>query len=310
MNTRVIRFETGNPLHALIVDVSPDRQRLLVGQQGDAQTQLALGLWSLPSGKLEAELIRAQTVMPNAGRFSPDGRSLAFTDENQDLTLYDLASRTFDRQSFPLRFTKWLSFAGNRNRLVAGGTRTQVFDVALARVVFTLPVDALAEHASIEPPGCALSPDGERLAASGVEPGRIVVYDLTSGDIVRRIEGAMDDARSMTFDPTGKFLAATARLGGAGLWNVETGAALLPELINMAADYYWRVAFHPDGKHIGFGLWSGFVEVIAVADGSYAVVQPEEPAHHGRVNDIVFSRDGARMFTVGDDGAVLIWELT
>jgi WD40 repeat protein len=308
MKDQAAPFETGNSLHVLTLDVSPDGQRLVVGQQGDDVTELALGVWRLDSRQLETPLVQARYVMPTTARFSPDSRLIAFSDQNQDLVVHDLTTNRSDSESFRLPYTKWLSFAWNRNRLIAGGTRTQVWDADLGATIFTLPVDALSEGGAIEPPCCALSPDGERVAASGVEAGRIIIYDLAGGEIVSRIEGTMDSARSMAFDPSGRFLAAAAEFGGGGLWDAETGEALLPELINMRADYYWCVRFHPDGDHVGFGLWTGFVEVIRIADGEFAVTQ-DAPIHHGRVNDLAFTRDGRRMVTGADDGIVLVWEL-
>ena len=246
--------------------------------------------------------------MPLAARFSPSGRLLAYSDADQNLILYDLEAGTEDREVFPLAFTKWMSFAWNRDRLIAGGIRTQVWDARRAAVIWTLPIDPLPAHAGIAPPRCAISPDGGLVAASGVEQDRIVIYDVASGDIVGRVEHTMNDARDMAFDPSGRYLAAIARNLGVGLWDLKSGDTLLPDLLNMRAKYYWCVRFHPDGKHVGFGLWSGFVEVIGLKDGDYMVNQ-EEPVHRGRVRDLAFTRDGKQMVTGGDDGVVHIWDI-
>jgi hypothetical protein len=84
--------------------------------------------------------------------------------------------------------------------------------------------------------------------------------------------------------------------------------AVLPNLLNMRADYYWCVWFHPDGKHVAFGLWSGFVLVMRLKDGGY-VVRQNTPVHQGRVWDLAFTRDGRRMVTGDDDGVILIWDI-
>jgi WD40 repeat protein len=309
VNDSFSTFTTPNPLVVVALDVSPDGKTLVVGQQGDGESKLALSLWSLDDRRLVATLIREEGVIPLAARFSPSGRLLAYSDADQNTVLYDLLSGAADRDAFPLPFTKWMSFAWNRDRLIAGGTRTQVWDAKLGAVMWTLPVDPLPAKRDITPPCCALSADGERVAAAGVEQGRIVIYDVESGEIVGRLEPTMDDARSIAFDPSGRFLAAVARFGGVGLWDLQSGEAIFPDLLNMRADYYWCVQFHPDGKHVGFGLWSGFVNVIRLKDGDYSVKQQDAPAHQGRVWDLAFTRDGRRMFSGGDDGVILIWDL-
>jgi WD40 repeat protein len=308
MNNNFDKFTTPNPSVVITLDVSPDGKTLVVGQQGDAKSKLALSLWSLEDRRLVATLIREDGVIPPAARFSPSGRLLAYSDADQNMVLHDLQSAAEDRVAFPLPFVKWMSFAWNRDRLIAGGTRTQVWDAELGTVIWTLPVDPLPANGGITPPCCALSPDGQRVAASGVEQGRIVLYDVGSGKIVGRLQQTMDEARSMAFDTSGRFLSAVATTGGVGLWDLQSGEAMLPALLNMRANYYWCVRFHPDAEHVGFGLWSGFVEVIQLQDGGYAVNQ-DTPVHHGRVWDLAFTRDGKRMITGGDDGVILIWDI-
>jgi WD40 repeat protein len=304
------RFETGNPLAVADLDVDASGRSLVIAQQSDETTPLSLGLWKLDaeaSPVLEMAIVREANTYPLAARFSPDRRLLAYSDAKQQLVIADLGTGQGDRETFPLRFTKWLSFARDSERLLAGGVRTQVWDATHRAVIFTLPVATLPDDPAIVPPHCALSADGRLVAAPGIEPRRIVIFDADGGQVVHRLEQAMDDARAMMFDPTGEYLAAVSRNGGARIWRVATGEVLLPDQLSLDADYFWSVAFHPAGRHIALGLWSGFVHAIRIADGEYAEIQ-DEPAHQGRVNNLVFQRDGARMFSGGDDG-VLVWSL-
>ncbi len=308
MNNSFTRLDLQNPLLVATLDVSPDGKTLVVGQQGDARTMMALSLWSLDDRRPLATLIHAHGGIPLAARFSPSGNLLAYSDTEQNMVVYDRRSAAADRDAFPLTFVKWMSFARDTDRLLAGGVRTQVWDAARGAAVWTLPIDPLPAQRDIVPPACALSADGTKVAAPGVEPGRILIYSVDTGEIVQRLEGTMDDARSIAFDPSGKLLSAVARSGGVRLWSLESGDALLPEILHMRLDHYWCVQFHPDGEHLGFGLWSGFAKIIRLKDGR-TVLRRDAPAHKGRVMDLAFSRDGKRMFTGGDDGAALIWDL-
>jgi WD40 repeat protein len=290
------------------VDFSPDAKTLVIGQRGDPRSRLALALWSLDDRLELVALIRQEGAASKVARFSPSGKLLAYSDPDRNLVVHHLQAGTGSRDAFPLSFTTWLSFAWNRDRLIAGGTRTQVWDAGEGRVVWTLPVEELPSKRSIKPPACALSPEGDRVAASGVERGRIIVYDIATGNVVGAVEGPMDAARSLAIDPSGRYLAAVAENGGAGLWDLQSGELVLPELLNMRIPYYWCVRFHPDGEHVGFGLWSGLVNLIRIRDGHYALRQ-DAPVHKGIVQDIAFTRDGKKMCSGGDEGAVLIWEI-
>jgi WD40 repeat protein len=306
MNNNFTTFSTPNTEVVLTLDVSPDGKAIAIGQQADYKSKMALSLWSLDNHHLIETLTEQQACL--AARFSPSGRLIAYSDADQNMVIHNLQSGAESRETFRLPFTKWISFAWNRDRVISGGIRTQVWDAERDTVIWTLPVRPLPAQRTITPPCCALSPDGVLVAASGVEVGRIVMYDVESGEIVGKVEKTMDEARSMAFDPSGQLVAAVAVTGGVGVWDIESGEAMLPDLLNMRADYYWCVRFHPDGKHIAFGLWSGFVEVIRINDGEYAINQ-DAPVHYGRVRDLAITRDGKRMFTAGDDGAILIWKL-
>jgi WD40 repeat protein len=308
MNARFRRFYLPNPLLIATLDVSPDGQTLVVGQQSDERSKLALGLWSIDDGRLVVPLITQEWASCLAARFSPSGRWLAYSDATENMALCDLMSGGTDREAFSLAFTKWIAFARDKDRLLAGGVRTQVWDADSRAIVWTLPIDPLPARSDIAPPHCALSSHGTIVAAAGVEPGRILLYDIEKNGVVGKLEHTMDDTQSMAFDPSGRFLAAVARSGGSGLWDLQSGEAVLPRLFNMQNDFYCCVQFHPDGEHVGFGLWSGFAKITRLKDGR-TVVRGDTPPHTGRVLDIAFSRDGKRMFTGSDDGTLLVWEL-
>jgi WD40 repeat protein len=308
MKYKINRFPVPNSRAVTTLDWSPDADELVIGQQATTDSVVALGIWSITHGSLTRELISGVAAVPLAARFSPLGRLLAYADENQDLVMYDLSTARGDRSAFPMRFAKWLSFAGADGRLIAGGTTTSVWDPHIMAVVWTLPVSPLPAEAVIEPPCCALSPAGDHVAASGVDSDSVIIYDIEKGGVSSRIDGTIDSARSIAFDPSGTFLAAVSQTGGAGLWNLVTGIALLTDRLNQSADYYWCVRFHPDGNHVAFGLLSGFVEIFNFHDASVCLNQ-EAPVHNGRVWDLAFAPDGKRMVSGGEDGMVLIWEL-
>ena len=166
MSDSFTTFTTQNPEVVYTLDVSNDGNSLVVGQQADDASRVVLSLWSLADRQLTKTLMQEEACL--AARFSPSGQWLAYSDQDQNMVLHDLRSGVANREAFPLPFTKWISFARNRDRMIAGCVRTQVWDAERDAVIWTLPVEPLPVQANISPSCCALSADGVLVSAPGV----------------------------------------------------------------------------------------------------------------------------------------------
>jgi len=308
MRNSFFPFPTGNNNVVSTIDVNTAGTMLVIGQQANCETEVALGIWSVVDQRLTSALIKGPAPAPNSARFSPCGGYLAFADENQDFAIADLCSGRTARAALQLRQTRYMSFSKDGRRLIVGGATTQVWDMERNAVIWTLSDHPSPQNSNIGLSRCALSADGALVVASGFEREKFTNFNVDTGAVVGRVRGTMDSARSLALDPSGRFVAGVAQNGGVGLWDVALQRPLWQQRLNLEANYYWCTNFHPAGRHVGFGLWSGFLEVIDIETGWYALDQ-DTPPHKGRVWDIAFSVDGSRMFSGGDDGVVLVWEL-
>jgi len=306
---RFEKFPTVNQRVISTLDVSPDGKTLVIGQQGELSQQraLALALWSAGEKRILRPLVRSDGAIIQTARFSPSGKWLAYqsAQQEQEMVICDLDARVNYKDTFPLKFVKWMCFAWNCDRLLAGGIQTQVWDAESWEVIWTLKTEPMPLSRGIRPAPCALCPDGQTVAASGVDAKSIVFYNVADGGEVNRLAGISDRVHAMAFDPKGRFLAALFSQAGAAVWDLENGVRILSDVLDTSV-VYRSVRFHPDGQHVALGLWSGFVEVINFRDGRYLL---KERGHHGSVGDLAFFSDGKRMVTGGDDGAVLVWNL-
>jgi WD40 repeat protein len=189
-----------------------------------------------------------------------------------------------------------------------------------------------------------VSPDGTTLIA-GDWDGNIHVWDARTGHLLpdRGLPGRGYPAMDVTFDPTGRLIATTAREGvrlidivtgservldhpnatrvdfdssGSRLVSVADGGTVLVwtttgTLVKELVGHTSRLghaSFSPDGALVAVGSATGLVEVWDVATGATLALT----RHHGdSVNDIVFvPGDRHRLVTASDDRTVVAWDCT
>ena len=94
-----------------------------------------------------------------------------------------------------------------------------------------------------------VSPDGVHLAS--VEDFTVLLWDIATGDELRRFEGHIDQVNSVAFSPDGTMLASGSEDGTIRVWNVATGLEI-QQLSNTGVAVN-SVAFSSDGKRLASG---------------------------------------------------------
>jgi WD40 repeat protein/DNA-binding SARP family transcriptional activator len=256
-------------------------------------------------------LARPQTIV-----LSPDGRTLAESDNQGEVTLYDTATQQVRRVLPHLGSGPTVAYTPDGTRFAAlGGTNTPEIDVLDARTYRRLRVLHLdARWLHVPTGGTApllVTPDGRTL---------LYAYDLMRPD---GSDGAAFLDRWNL--PTGKLLS-TTRLGidGANSANlVEDGRELAVggtqavAILNLRTMRRVRTvrlrstssiraeAASPDGRTIAFGTEAGLVSFVDVATGR---VTPGIGGHTASVQDLRFSPDGQSVVSISNDGAVIVWD--
>jgi WD40 repeat protein len=212
---------------------------------GDAKGVVTV--WSLPDGKpvVEHRCSAAVTSLT----FRPDLLQLAAGDDVGALWLCD----TKTPHSIFIPGTSQgvfaLAYSSDGTLLVSGGRHSgKVWDSATGRQLL------LGFHAPDGTTALAFSPDAERVAATSVRsfnPGYTVVSRLENGRGMRTLLGLRSQVARVCFAPDGSRLAAYARPGEVGVWDVETGRLLArlvgPDALSTEnADF----CFSPDGRQL------------------------------------------------------------
>lgn len=147
----------------------------------------------------------------------------------------------------------------------------------------------------------AISQDGS-LALSGDTDGTVLVWDLRTERVLRRLEATEELVSSVSVSPDGKLGASADTSGNIAVWELMTGRQL--ESWKYTHDSTTWVQFAPDGKRLVSADYGGQVALWELGRGD-AVWSRYSPA--GEPVSVDVSRDGDRLVFATWQGAVIQW---
>jgi WD40 repeat protein/ABC-type sugar transport system substrate-binding protein len=297
------------PLQALAL--SPDQTSLLVG--GDDGR---LSLWEAASGALLRNFA-ASTANINALAFSPDGSQAATAGQDGSLRLWNAATgeelQNLSQQNVPLRA---LAYSPDGALIAAGGGNIQISadrpadnsirfwntatgEAGLVLEGHTAPVRALA-----------FSPDGTRLLSAS-DDRSLILWDVATGAPVLTLTGHSEAVLSLDFSADGTRALSGSADSSVILWDLGTGQ-ILERLFGHTTSVQ-AVAFYPADERYAF---SSSGEVDAAQSASLLMWDLEQgesiraySGHSRMAQAISFSADGQKMYTAGQDGALIAWQI-
>ena len=150
--------------------------------------------------------------------FSYDGRTLAATDENGSITIWDVASGRIERALMGLNEITVLTFSPNGERLATAAADNTI---SLWNVRTGLLQGKFQKHDAIIN-ALAFSPDGQFLASGG-DDRKIVLWEVATGKSKRTFKGHEQTVASLAFSPDGQLLASGSGNASVVLWEVGSG---------------------------------------------------------------------------------------
>jgi WD40 repeat protein len=201
--------------------------------------------------------------------FSPDSQRLAcvFGDNSHRIALYDLnTGQTHMILSGHKALVRTLAFSPDGHRLASGSfdTTVKVWDVS--------PEQELRMQAGLPPSvqtssgfdgrvrAVAFSPDGERLAAGGMDR-RVRIWDTNTWKELLILRDPTSAIVGMAFSLDGRRLATGGDDSTIKLWDLATGQ--IQRILHGHTNWVTAVAFSPDGKYLASSSMDGTLKLWA-----------------------------------------------
>jgi WD40 repeat protein len=298
---RGLRLERGR---IKAVAFTPEGNLLALGHE-----EAAICLWDVTTGK-QCLGLPAHTGWVESVSYSPDGKTVASGSRDGTIRLWDAAASREDRLLCRLDCTICNVVFSPDGRLLASGSAdgtVRLWDIAGSKELrrFRLGRKTASEKFSV-----AFTPDGKSLAAG--DKGDVVFWDVSSGQVVRKIAAGGQNAVSVAFSPDGKVLASAGGSPTVGLRDVALGI-LKKEL---RGDREYRVsalAFSADAKVLAAAGQDAPISVWDVSRGEelsqFTRLGREGRGPSFRGTEVAFSPDGRLLAAAGWAHAVDVREV-
>ena len=193
----------------------------------------------------------------------------------------------------------------------------------------------------------SLATSAEGVIATGGGQGHLALWDLDGGMLKGEFSTGSAGITALDFSPDGKKIAVGNADGGLSVWQTEGNAIWTIE--HAHAGLINSVAFSPDGKSVASVGWGGWRESgmwlmgnqVCLSPSALAAVSSESSSHHPTdrywpwaasfsgirlwnlqrpqeapreiqtpTNALLFSPDGALLFSGGNDGLIKVGMLS
>ncbi len=289
--------------------VSPDGRYLALATEEEGKVRRSgVSVIGIGGGETEVQKVSAGDL-----KFSPDGRFIAATGDDDTVSLFDVNGESMS--AYKLGKTV-LSVAFSPDSKYCAISS----DAPLTRVV-PVPEKGKAAGGPLPPSVglksaallLAVSPEGRYVAAvTYLDRSAFTVWDARSGAqfgprMVHSESGANIDA--LAFSPDGRFLVTAGDRGSIRVWRVGQGGLTPLKELRCDGDVY-KLAFSRGGEYlaaVGASNIACLWAVGAAPSENEAFGEVSFLITEGNVGDVAFSGDG-KLVAAGADKSVRVWD--
>lgn len=302
------------PIYA--VAFTPDGRRAVTGSDDDT-----LRLWQLPDNNratarvAPTAILRGHSDNVASAAFTPDGRYLLSGSDDKTIRLWDAHSGEFVKVLGRVnRSIGSISISPNSRYVItgiggpgSGGNESDVFSIPSGR-----KVTSFTKHDNIVL-ATAISPDGRLAATGGGDDNAIYLWDLQSGQVVRKLGGNTSTVWSVGFSSDGTRIGWGKTWGSGGLFARND----LEQSMSLREDGQWRVGLESSLPSRSGGGGEGWIRGLSKV-GSVSIATPNGQIHptleirrNGRLVKAITPMQGNvsvdhRSLTLTPDGSLAI----
>jgi len=155
------------------------------------------------------------------------------------------------------------------------------------------------------------NPDGTQLAVITWD-NVLQIWNVAEGDLVfdplRLSIGAGNFSLSATWSPDGQFIIMGDVLGTIRFVDASSGQ-LIDFQLSRHTDHIREMVYHPSSEYFASVSHDGSIILWDAGNGQPITDNPIV-VHDNHVNGVAFSSDGTQMLTAGDDGRVVLFDMT
>jgi WD40 repeat protein len=297
---------------------SPDGRRVVSGAGGGflspSRPQSAafdvgeLAVWDAATGR-ETLTLHGLAGGVQSVAFSPDGARIAFGDCAAAVSVRDAATgrEVFRRTAEPNSSFRVLGVAFSPDGQILAAAHGWFHHPASQGYCQLLNAETGDLVAAMPGPpggaqGLAFSPDGARLALSGL--GVVELWDVAARTKERTFRGHTGMVYGVAFSPDGRRLASAGDDDTVRVWDAETGSPV--QTLRGPTGGIYGVAFSPDGRSIAA---SSDDRSVTLWDADTGAQLARFRGHTSFVCAVAFSPDGRRLVSACNDGQAKVWDV-
>lgn len=243
--------------------------------------------WASLTQTINVHLQRVRTVL-----FSPDGKYLASGSDDTTMELWDNTTgdhyRTLGAGSARV---KTMAFSPDSKKIVFGSGASSTYK----RIRAWNSTKAEIQRISMYYMGFTRTPFRCNK--------NIQILDVTTGEILKTLEGHSGSVNTVVFSPDGEKIASGSFDRMVKIWNATTGE--LQRILIGHSRPVRSVAFSKDGKQIASGSSDSTIRIWDTTTGELLKIML---GHSGPVKSVVFSPDGKQIASGSFDRKVRLWD--
>jgi WD40 repeat protein len=261
-----------------------------------------LNIWDMAYANHKRELLtlRGHKGVASMVAFSPDGRELGSSSEDNTAKLWDTSTGDCER-TFVGHTTgvECVNFTPDGRTMVTGGrdSTVRIWDVATGKALQVIKHPAPARWVQFF--------NGGKMLATGCDDGKLRIFDASTWKLKSMLPCG-DTVLTFAFGPGDRILAVGSQDGLIRLWDMSNLKSITAMRCCRQGLGVWGLGFRQNGNYLISGGEDGALKEWDMSTKSEV---HKWTGHEGAIWDIAVDPRGYYAATAGQDSTVKVWDL-